>query len=62
MTEIVGGVMMMVGGGAMSASSIALVRDLRPIERARELLAGAFAAPASTPADMAELLGDLDRA
>lgn len=62
MAEIIGGIMMTIGGVAMSAGSIQCARALlqRPIDTARHLLGEtSTAVPQAVPADMAALLDQI---
>lgn len=62
MAELIGGIMMTVGGVAMSAGSIQYVRAHlhRPLDTARQLVGDSTAAvPKAIPADMAALLDQI---
>ena len=62
MAEIIGGIMMTVGGVTMSAGSIQCARALlqRPLDTARQIVGDSSAAvPKAIPADMAALLDQI---
>jgi hypothetical protein len=62
MADLIGGTLMLILGGSMSATSISMARATprSPIDRARDMLGdGAAPAPGETPADMLALLDQL---